>query len=352
MIKYKNWVANVTRVRGDLKTRHGKIRLDKNERVSDFPLDFLDDIRNNITSDLISSYPETEKLYNLLSDELKVNVEQIVVTAGSDAAIRTVFDLFVNPNDEVIILYPTFAMIEIYCRLYNAKTITIGYNSNLELEHERLLQSINEKTALIIIPNPNSPTGTLICDDVLKLILNMASRYNVPVFIDEAYYGFNSTSAIDHLSEYDNLIIGRTFSKSFGLAGLRVGYLIASRTLAQLLYCYRPMYEVNSIGVQIAVLALQRKDIMENYVKQVEMGRAYLIGCLKERKMRFADTKTNFIHIDFLNNRFKALELFERKGVLIRGGLPIAEYGSYLRVTLGPIDEMKKVVEVIDLINI
>ena len=134
--------------------------------------------------------------YNKLSMHCNVGRENIVVTAGADGAIRHCFDLFVNPNDEVICLDPTFAMVEVYCRLYNAKRVAIKYRENLTLDFMKVENSINKKTSLIVIANPNSPTGTLIDEKDLKNILHIAQINKVPVLIDEAYFGFSDFTVV------------------------------------------------------------------------------------------------------------------------------------------------------------
>ena len=129
---------------------------------------------------------------------------------------------------------------------------------------------INKKTSLIIIANPNSPTGTLIDEKELKNILHMAQLNKVPVLIDEAYFGFSDFTALPFLNEFDNLVISRTFSKVFGLAGLRVGFLVANRQLAELLGKFKPMYEVNQLAIQIAIQALENYHLVQNYITEVK----------------------------------------------------------------------------------
>ena len=192
--------------------------------MTPFGDDFLNAIIKAISSEHLNAYPEPGPLYNKLSIHCNVGHENIVVTAGADGAIRHCFDLFVNPDDQVVCLDPTFAMVDVYCRLYKAKRVPIKYEENLTLDFAKLENSINKNTGLIVIANPNSPTGTLIDEKDLKNILHIAQLNKVPLLIDEAYFGFSEFTALPFLNEFDNLVISRTFSKVFGLAGLRVGY--------------------------------------------------------------------------------------------------------------------------------
>lgn len=344
-IKYKSWVDNVSRLRGEMKTRHGLIRLDKNERVTAFPQEFFGQLITDITSDHLTAYPEVEPLYEKLAQEHKVSENNLMLTAGSDAAIRHCFDLFVNPGGEVVILDPTFAMVDIYCQLFGAKRQTIGYDRQLRLDLERLLNVIGPKTELVVIANPNSPTGTLISEADINEILVKAARFQVPVLVDEAYYGFCKQTAVSMLEEHANLIVSRTFSKAYGLAGLRVGYLLAQTEIAQLLYRFRPMYEVNAVGILVAMKLLDQPVIAENYLSDTEAGRRHLLEFAKAKGLGFRDTQTNFVYIDFGDKKQAVMDEFAKSGILVRGTLPIKGFETYLRVSLGPLTAMQVLVE-------
>jgi histidinol-phosphate aminotransferase len=345
MVKYKSWVDGVSRLRGETQTRHGLLRLDKNERVTAFHQDFFEQIKFEMTSDHLTAYPEVEALYERLARLHQITTDNLMITAGSDAAIRHCFDLFVNPSGEVVVLDPTFAMVDIYCKLYNARKQGIGYDRKLQLDIERLLTVIGPKTELIVIANPNSPTGTLISETDLDEILLKAARYQVPVLVDEAYYGFCKQTAVSMLKEHSNLIVSRTFSKAYGLAGLRVGYLLAQSEIAQLLYRFRSMYEVNSLGILAAMKLLDRPEIIESYLAETEVGRQHLLKFASENGLPFQDTQTNFIYINFGNRKQAVMDEFSKSGILVRGGLPIEGFENYLRLSLGPVATMQALVE-------
>ena len=249
----KHWIDNIYRIRGTVPGRHDALRLDKNERITKFNSYIYEEILSKLRHEHLTAYPETEPLYDLLAKYHNVNRDQVVVTAGSDAGIKYCFELLADQGCEVITLSPTFAMVDIYAQLYGVKQVRIGYDADLKLKFEDLLAAISHKTALIIIANPNSPTGTLISDIDIRLVISKARENGAVVLVDEAYYGFSRQTVLPYIAEYDNLIVARTFSKSFGLAGCRVGYLIAQSGLAHQLYKFRPMYEVNALCVNIDV---------------------------------------------------------------------------------------------------
>ena len=162
--------------------------------------------------------------------------------------------------------------------------------------------------------------------------------------IDEAYNGFYNFSYLKFIKKYKNLLVLRTFSKSFGLAGLRAGFLATNKNMAQELSKYKPMYEINSIACKVVNYLLNNKKISKNYISETIKGKKYFEEELKKLKIPFLKTYANFIHID-LKNKKKAIEkdLLKNK-ILTRKGPGVKGFESYLRITLGPTKFMKKVI--------
>ena len=176
-MKFKKFklTNNIKRKRNPIKSRLNKIRLEKNERVSEYEVEFLKNIKSQLRSEHISAYPEVEEIYSILAKKLSINSDQIVITAGSDLAIKNCFELFISPGDEIVTLNPTYGMVDVYSKLFQAKQ-KINYNSNLEIDLKEIFKSINKKTSLVIIANPNSPTGTIIKEKVLEKIFLLCKK--------------------------------------------------------------------------------------------------------------------------------------------------------------------------------
>jgi histidinol-phosphate aminotransferase len=340
MNRFKKWVDSICRIRGTFITRLNSLRLDKNERTTKFSEDIFNQIISKIRQEHLLAYPETEVLYDKLATTLGVKQSQIVLTAGSDAGIKNCFELVVERGSQVITISPTFAMVDIYAQLYDVSQIKIGFNADLSLQKEKLFDSISQETSLIIIANPNSPTGTLISNEDIDAVVNKAQQYGAIVLIDEAYFGFCKQTALSLVQKYNNLVISRTFSKAFGLAGCRVGFLVAQSNLAQRLYRYRPMYEVNAIGVIAAIEMLDRVEILEDYLSEVEKGRAFIKETLDALGYKYFDTETNFIHIDFGEKSNLIEKCLSKNKVLVRGGPSVQGYENFLRITIGPVETM------------
>ena len=155
MIKQKKWIGKIFRSKNIIISRYKKIRLDKNERKTHFEKNFFRKLISKITPEKISSYPEVSTLYKALSNLHKIKVNQFVLTAGADSAIKNCFELFVSKGEKVIALNPTFAMVDVYCQMFGAKKINISYDRNLNLDINYLIKSISVKVSLIIISLKN-----------------------------------------------------------------------------------------------------------------------------------------------------------------------------------------------------
>ena len=344
MIKHKKWIGKIFRSKNILISRYKKIRLDKNERITHFEKNFFRKLISKITPEKISSYPEVSNLYIALANLHKLRTKQFVLTAGVDGAIKSCFELFVSKGDKVIILSPTFAMVDVYSKISGAKKINIHYDQKLNLNINYLIKSINRNISLLVIANPNSPTGTLISMIDMEKIIKKANTYNVPILVDEAYYGFSNKTVLPLLKKYKNLIISRTFSKAYGLAGLRVGYIVSNIRIAKLLFNLKPMYEINSIGVEASIMMLKNLKIHKNYISETKKGLKLLVKYFENNNISIIKTHANFIYINlgkkinyYYNKLFKA-------GILSKKGLAIRGYNNYLRITLGPPKEMKLII--------
>ena len=342
-----NKIPKLKREKIKFNSRKNYLRLDKNERVTNFHKNELKNF--NFTSFDLSAYPEVGKIYKLLSKSIKISINNLILTPGSDFGYRICFEFFCrNEKKKIIVLNPTFGMIDVYSKIHKVKKINIEYNINLELDLKKLKKNITKNISAIFLANPNSPTGTIIDKNELIEIITRANKLNIPVILDEAYYGFYKHSFIKYIKDFGNLIILRTFSKSFGLAGLRAGYIISNKKIINELNKFKPMYEINSIACYILEVLLKKPNIVENYVASVNRGKIFFEKKLKILKINFLPTYANFIHID-LGSKKKMIEksLYNKK-ILTRKGPGVKGLENYLRITLGPIDELKKVLKVLN----
>jgi histidinol-phosphate aminotransferase len=339
-------IKSLTRDKLNFVSRKNYLRLDKNERVNDFTKKILNKVK--LSSFDLTAYPETGKIYKYLSNYLKVTKDQLVLIPGSDFGLRICLEYFCNnKRKKIITLKPTFGMVEVYSKLNNINQIDIYYDKDFKLNYNKLLKNINKKISLIIIANPNSPTGTILTKEQMHEIISVANKYQVPVLIDEAYFGFYKYTYIKLLKKFQNLLILRTFSKGFGLAGLRAGYLVSNKKIIKELQKFRPMYEINSAACKFIEFLLKNKSIPENYIKETHKGKIYFEKELSKLSIIFLKTYANFIHIKLGQKKKKIEEALNQKKILTRKGPGVKGFEDFLRITLGPKKEMDKVLQVL-----
>ena len=348
MTRPKPHLLKIYRTPLDKEDRLKFLRLDKNEDNVCLPKETLQKILSEVTPDFLASYPQTYRLYESLRRWLGIRESCILVTTGSDAAIKAVFETFVGPGDEVVIPYPTFAMFEIYSKIFQAKLKQVAYEKDLSLSMEKMLKSISSKTKLVALPNPNSPTGTVVGRGDILSLLERAKSKGAAVLIDEAYHPFYPNSAIDLINKYPNLIVTRTLAKAFGLASVRLGFAAAHPKTIKLLMASKPMYEVNSFAVLFGCAVLEHPGWMEHNVRETLKGKKYIEGEIKKLGLKTFPSHTNFILVEVGENRVRPLvEKMRKSGILIRGGYDHKTLKNCIRISLAPEEKMKKVVGVL-----
>jgi histidinol-phosphate aminotransferase len=222
----------------------------------------------------------------------------------------------------------------------------VDYDSDLILPVEKLLDAITENTKLVAIANPNSPTGTIIDEVDILRILDRAKEVGSVVIVDEAYYYFYSGTIVDYIDAYENLVVTRTFSKAFGLASIRLGFLIAHPATIELLAKFKPMYEVNSFAVMFGCELLDRMDIVEKSVHKSLDGKKYLLNEMDILGYYVHPTYANFVLINVGEEHAESISkyMFEN-GIIIKGGFSHSSLKQYIRISLGDVSQMEQVVE-------
>jgi histidinol-phosphate aminotransferase len=314
-----------------------------------YPDQFLIEIKSNIDPEFLSSYPAVYKIYDALSKFHSLSEEHFLVAAGSDGAIRAAFDAFVSSGDEIINIQPNFAMYSVYARLYGAKEVGVFYNpDNLLLDLGKVKEKINKKTRFIVLSNPNSPAGSQISNDEIKILLDASAKYGAGVLVDEAYYPISGSTAMGLLKDYDNLIIFRSFSKAFGLAAARVGYAVGNPASIEMLAKFKPMYETNSLGVLCSTMLLNHYSIVENSVKTLLKNKIIFVKDVEKLGLRVLPSGTNFVNIVVGEENCRQLiDVFEKNGILIRPGYEWGILKQCIRISIGNKKAMEKVYSIL-----
>lgn len=327
-----------------------KICLDKNENNDPTLFKKYQKVFNKELKSSISYYPNLFKCYKTIASLNNVKIENILIGAGSDGIIRSIFETFVNKGDIVLKTKPTFQMYEVYSKIYQAKTIDIEYkisDNKISFDLEKFIHAVKKnKVKLICLPNPDSPTGTIVADDNIKKILSVAKAKGTIVLIDEAYFPFYNKTALKFLKKYNNLIITRTFAKAWGLAGLRIGYSISSKEVANYMHKVKSMYEVNTFAAHIIPSLLPMKNDVMKSVKKLNLSKSFFLKKLK--KMGFTTLKSygNFCHVNFGEKSVKIHKSL-KKHVLYKENFSEKCLNGYSRFSLTDKNKFKKILNLI-----
>ncbi|MEI6287244.1 MAG: histidinol-phosphate transaminase [Bacillota bacterium] len=308
----------------------GIVNLDFNERVSD----------HAVENQLRCSYPEYGQLTAAIANYSAVNVENVLPCNGSDQAIDLVLRTFAESGAEIIIPQPSFAMYPQWAAVNRLKVITPVYNygySSYPLQ--QVLDGITPATRVVIVCNPNNPTGA---QTGLATIERLAATApDTIIFVDEAYGEYSNVSAINLLAKYPNIIITRTFSKAFGLAGHRIGYILASPSHIAELRKVRGPFDVNTGAVAAVLQSLADTSSMHSYCQEVmTVAKPLVEGELARLGITYLPSAANFLLIQHPFAETIADQLMQ-SGWRVKT-LQLDGLGSCLRVTIGPLEKMQQ----------
>ncbi len=279
-------------------------------------------------------YPDSNQteLRKLLQGYTGVGAEHIVAGNGSDQLIDLILRLFIGPGDEVINCVPTFDIFRFSTALCNGKLVEVPRDENYRVDVSAVKKAITKKTKMILLANPNNPTGTPIPkQDILELV-----DTGVPVLADEAYVEFSGETVTPLVSQYKNLMVLRTFSKWAGLAGLRIGYGIFPPQIAEYLLRIKMPYSVNVAALVAVRESLKDIDYLRDRVRAIVAERERLFGELSKLEwLKPFPSQANFIFCHVLNGKASEIQQeLEKRGILIRYfDLPLLR--NSLRISVG-----------------
>lgn len=344
VLPVKKYIIDLERTNNSPYIRSGYLRLDKNENIVGFPQEFVDILRKQLNSEFLTTYPDMEPFYEKVADWLGCGRENIYIAAGSDAAIKAVFEVFVEPQDKVAMLSPSYAMFYVYTLMFQSNPVEIRYRKDLLISASEIIKAIeNFKPKLLCIANPNSPTGTVLPQKDIYNIIMACSKQNCIILLDEAYYLFYPHSAIELIRDFPQLIITRTFSKAFGLASARLGFACAHKDMIVCLKKVRPMYETNAFAIKFAESILANYNLIEEYLKEVNKAKEYLEKQLDAQGIHYFKSYTNFILLDLGSSERCAhlTEVLSQRKILVKAGFKDDALKTCIRVTIGSIEQMK-----------
>jgi histidinol-phosphate aminotransferase len=258
--------------------------LDKNENRDPKHLELVARVVAKLDPAALTTYPSSARLYRKLGQWVGVDPRCLVLGAGSDGIIRSVFEAFVSPGNTVIITAPTFTMYPVYGQIYGARVVPLKYRASDNgpvLPCEEMIEAIHDQQPrLVCLPNPDSPTGTCYGADELLAIIAAAGEASAVILVDEAFHPFHPETAIPWITKFPHLIVARTTAKAWGMAALRIGYGVAAPQTIALLHKVRAMCECSTVGEAALEAMLDHCDAMFASVRRLEAGKAAFLDAM------------------------------------------------------------------------
>ncbi len=286
--------------------------------------------------------PEANDLRRKLANRLNLNQDNFIIANGADNIITLLGEAFVNQNDEVIYCNPTFPSYRTAIIKNEGVPVELPLTVDYKYDLDGILQKINSKTKAIFICNPNNPTGTLLDDKELDKFIKKVPE-DVITVIDEAYIEFiedkNYKDSVDYVKDNKNVIVVRTFSKIYGLAGLRVGYAISNPEIIKTIFMVRETFAANRIAISGAVAALDDEEFLDSTYKVNRIGKKYLKEEFIKMGFDVVDSQANFLYVDMKTDIDKLFENLKRKGFVIRPSK------THARITVGTMDQNRKFIK-------
>jgi histidinol-phosphate aminotransferase len=321
--------------------RFGKIRLDFNENTSGCGKAARRAVAE-LGAKKLAMYPEYERPTRKLARYFRVRPDEIALTNGGDDALRVFFDTFVGPGSHISICEPTFPMYRYYAEIAGAKVEALRYSATMAFPLEEALAALRENPRVLFLANPNNPTGTLVAKQAIAKILRAATE--TVVVLDEAYSEFSGESVVPWIRRYPHLFVAKTFSKAAGLAGLRLGAVLAQRDSLALVKRALPPYPVNAAALAGGVAAVEDRKTLNGYVREVKRLRTWFTIELEKHGARVFPSAGNFVLVDFGDVGPALFRELARHGILVRERSKDLGPG-FARITIGTETELKKLLK-------
>lgn len=341
----------------ELKREYGiteAIKLASNENPLGPSPKVLKAIQNELTE--LSRYPDGNAfdLKKALAKKHDVDIKQIIIGNGSNDILEILTRAFVTPEHEVIFSQHAFAVYPIVTQAVGATAVVVPAK-DWGHDLDGMLQVISDKTRVIFIANPNNPTGTSLSKKEISQFLSRVAE-NVLVVLDEAYFDYANDeklgandypNGINWIKEYSNVIVTRTFSKAYGLAGLRVGYSVSHPDIANILNRVRQPFNVNSMALRAAEIALSDEEYLQAGINLNASGMQQLIKAFTAMELTYIPSVGNFVCVKIGQNAMKVYDQLLYEGVIVR---PVANYEmpEYLRVTIGTKEENSRFIKALE----
>lgn len=339
MLKARQCLSQIREYHSPLAQGNMELRLDMNESTTGCSPRVLNTLQN-IDLKTLAMYPPREPGEQLVSIALGVRPGQVLLTNGADEGIDLLCRAYLEPDDETIIVVPTFAMYEIFAQAPGARIVQVPTTAadDFKFPTEGVLQAITPRTRLIVITNPNNPTGVAV--DRLTIVNIAQAAQDAAVLVDEAYFDFYGQTMTDQVGMLPNLFVARTFSKAYGLAGIRLGALVGPLQHMSVLRRICAPFNVNACALEVLRAALRDRQFVSDYITQVKETREWFREEIEKIDFKCWPSHGNFVLVNFGEEKEYLLKQMRDWGIALRDRPDIP---GCVRITIGKQKEMEVV---------
>src|SRR5260221_5900223 len=331
MLKPRDAVRTLKEYHPPLGNREG-LRLDFNENTFGCSPRVLERLRQ-LDGEALARYPERERGEGVTAAHLGVSPEELLLTNGTDEAIHVICETYLEPGDEGLIAVPTVAMFAMYRAATGARVISIPTGPAFAFPTQKVLERIPSRTRLIAVANPNNPTGAFA--PVADLLQIAEAAPDAALLVDEAYFEFCCESMAPNWRGFPNLFVSRTFSKAYGMAGLRMGVLMGNSEQMSVVRRGSSPYNLNSVALACLPDALGDQEFVRGYVAQALDGRRALESELSAWGIRFWQSRANFVLFHLGNKCKPFISRMRERGILVRDRSSDPGCQDCVRITVG-----------------
>lgn len=315
-------------------------RLDKNERLSPDP-DLVRKVLARLPASALSEYPDYPAFLSFLAKTLRCRPSELLLTAGSDGAIKLAFEAYLEKGDEVLLASPSFAMFKVYAGVFGARVREVPFARDLSFPVDAFLDAIGRRTKLVAVASPNNPTGTELGEADFLKVIRKAGKAGALVLVDEAYYYFTRRTMLRHVLRFDNVVLTRTFSKALGLAALRIGFAHARAGVIDQLRKCQPIFDVNGLALRCAEYVLRHEGRAWAYAAEVEKGKGFLERALAPLGLAVRRGGGNFVLVDLGRDPAPVARRLKKLGAAVGHGWSHPALARSIKVTAGPVAVMR-----------
>ncbi|MGK5094479.1 histidinol-phosphate transaminase [Deltaproteobacteria bacterium TL4] len=344
-MKIRKTIAQLSTYKPPLEGRNPKefILMDFNESPLALPPHVVDRLMAYLQQNHLHIYPSYGDFLNLLGRYVNVSPDSLILCNGSDQAIDIILRCVLEDGDEMVLAKPGFSMFFQIAGTLGAKMVSPFYNEDMSFPFEAIQSAVSSQTRLLVIINPNNPTGTSASLEQIEYFLKTYPE--LPVLVDEAYFEFTQKSCVSLLPQYSNLIITRTFSKAFAMPSLRLGYAIGAPEFIQHLYKIRGPYDVNMMALIAATAQLENPEPWKAVVDEVMLkAKPELEQFFKAYGVTYFPGNAHYMLVVPKGDIQTAITFLKQKGILVRPMAP--PIAHTFRMNVGTVSSTRQFIQI------